>query len=70
VRFRLDIRKKLFTVSGERLCPTWMLPHSRLDGTWNNLIYWEVSLPIAEGLEPDDLEGLLQPKPFYDFMNL
>jgi len=27
-----------------------------------------VSLPIAWGLEPDDLKGPFQPKPFYDSM--
>jgi len=29
-----------------------------------------MSLLMAGGLEPDDLEGLFQPKPFYDSMIL
>ena len=38
---------------------------ARLDGTVSNLVWWEVSLPIAGGLELHDLKGLFQPKPFY-----
>ena len=37
---------------------------ARLDGAVSNLVYWEVSLPIAVGLELDDLKDLFQPKPF------
>ena len=74
-RFRLDIRKKLFT---EKVVRPWnRLPSeavdvpsletfkARLDGTVSNLVWWEVSLPIAGGLELHDLKGLFQPKPFY-----
>ena len=39
---------------------------SRLNGAVSNLLYREVSLPIARGLEIDDLGGPFQPKPFYD----
>jgi len=39
---------------------------ARLDGAWSTLIWWKVSLPVAGGLELDDLSGPFQPKPFYD----
>ena len=58
-RFRLDIRKKFFTV---RMVILWNgLPSeavdapflealkARLDGAVSTLVYWEVSLPIAGG---------------------
>jgi len=41
---------------------------ARLDGAVSNPIEWEVSLPIARELEPDDLKGPFQPKPFYGSM--
>ena len=41
---------------------------ARLDGTLSNMVKREVSLPIAGGLELDDLKGPFQPKPFYDSM--
>lgn len=41
---------------------------ARLDGVVNNLVYREVSLPIAGRSELGDLKGLFQSKPFYDFM--
>jgi len=28
---------------------------ARLDGALSNVVYWKVSLPVAGGLEPDDL---------------
>ena len=28
---------------------------ARLDGALSNLVWWKVSLPMAGGLEPDDL---------------
>ena len=31
--------------------------NTKLDRTLNNLVYWEVSLPIAGGLELDYLNG-------------
>jgi len=39
---------------------------ARLDGALSNLSWWKMSLLMAGGLEPDDLEGPFQPKPFYD----
>jgi len=33
----------------------------RLDGALNNLGWWKVSLPMARGLELDDLEGASNP---------
>ena len=36
---------------------------ARLDGPLSNLVYREVSLPIAEGLELDDLKGPFLPNP-------
>ena len=73
-RFRLDIRKKFFTVrmaghfnrlSGEVVEAF----KDRLDGVLGNLVYratW--SLPIAGGLELDDLKGPFQPKASCDPM--
>ena len=40
---------------------------ARLDGALSNLIYREMFLPIAGGLELDDP---FHPKPFYDSMTL
>lgn len=37
-----------------------------LDGALGGLVWWEVFLPVAGGLELDDLGGPFQPKPFYD----
>ena len=65
-RFRLDIRKKFFTM---RVVRPWnrLLTEvvdapsplegfkARLDGALSNLVYWKVSLPMAGGLEPADL---------------
>ena len=39
---------------------------ARLDGALNNLLWWKVLLPMARGLETDDLLGSFQLKPFYD----
>jgi len=79
-RFRLDIRKKFFTM---RLVKHWhRLPReavaapslavlkARLDGALSNLGWWKMSLLMAGELEPDDLEGAFQPKPFCDSMIL
>jgi len=39
---------------------------ARLDRALSNLVWWKMSLLMAGGLEPDDLSGPFQPKPFYD----
>jgi len=35
--------------------PSLELFKARLDGTLSNLVWWKVSLPMAGGLELDDL---------------
>jgi len=62
-RFRLDIRKKFFAVMVVRHwnrlpseavdAPSLEAFKDRLDGAFSNLVYREVSLPIAGGLELD-----------------
>ena len=64
-RFRLDIRKKFFTVrvvrhwnglSSEVVdAPSQGAFKARLDGALSNLVWREVSLPVAGELELDDL---------------
>jgi len=64
-RFRLDIRKKFFSLgvvrywkklSSETVVAPCLVPFkARLDGALNNLVGREVSLPIAGGLELGDL---------------
>ena len=39
---------------------------ARLDGALRSLVWWKMSLLMAGGLEPGDLSGPFQPKPFYD----
>jgi len=39
---------------------------ARLDGALSNLVWWKMSLLMAGGLEPDDLQDPFQHKPFYD----
>jgi len=61
-RFRLDIRKKLFTLRAVRHwkrlprevvdAPSLEVFKASLDGSLSNLVYWKVSLPIAGGLGP------------------
>jgi len=41
---------------------------ARLDGALSTLGWWEMSLPMAGGLEPGDLQGPFQPKPLCDSM--
>jgi len=63
--FRLDIRKKFFTMrvvkQWNRLpreamaAPSLAVFKTRLDGTLSNLVWWKMSLFMAGGLEPDDL---------------
>ena len=43
---------------------------ARLDGALSTLGWWKTSLLMAGGLEPDDLQGPFQPKPFYGYMIL
>ena len=79
-KFRLGIRKKFLTVRVVRHwnrlpsevvnAPSLEAFKARLDGALSNLVYWEVSLSIAGGLQLDDLKSSFQPKAFYDFMIL
>jgi len=75
-RFRLDIRKKLFTM---RVVKHWNgLPRevvdapsletfkARLDGALSNLVWLKMSLLTAAGLGYMTSAGPFQPKPFYD----
>ena len=62
-RFRLDRRKKSFTVRVVRpwprlpreavAAPSLAVFKARLDGALSNLVWWKVSLPMAGGLELD-----------------
>jgi len=64
-RFRLDIRKKFFTTRVEKHwhrlpreaadAPSLAVFKARLDGALSTLVWWKMSLPMAGGLEPDDL---------------
>jgi len=64
-RFRLDIRKNFSTTRGVRhwnrlprevvAAPSLAVLKARLDGALSNLVWWKMSLPMAGGLEPDDL---------------
>ncbi|PKU34236.1 hypothetical protein llap_15459 [Limosa lapponica baueri] len=64
-RFRLGIRKKFFPVRAVRHrnrlprevvdAPSLEVFKARLDGDLSNLVWWEVSLPMAGALELDDL---------------
>ena len=75
-RFRLDIRKKFFTM---RVVKHWSrLPRevveapsletlqARLDGALSNLVWLKMSLLTAEGLDWMTSKGPFQPKAFYD----
>jgi len=63
--FRLDTRKKFFTVRVVRhgnmllreavAAPSLAVLKARLDGALSNLVWWKVSLPTAGGLELGDL---------------
>jgi len=64
-RFRLDVRKKFFPMRVVKhwprlpreavAAPSLELFKARLDGALSNLVWWKMSLPVAGGLEPDDL---------------
>jgi len=64
-RFRVDIREKFFTLRVVRLwprlageavaAPSLAVFKTRLDGALSTLGWWRGSLPMAGGLEPDDL---------------
>jgi len=64
-RFRLDIRRKFFTMRvvkhWHRLpreavaAPSLAVFEARLDGALSTLGWWKMSLLMAGGLEPDDL---------------
>jgi len=64
-RFRLDIRKKFFSLWVVRpwqrfpreavAAPSLAGFKARVDGALNNLVWWKVSLPMAGGLELGDL---------------
>jgi len=79
-RSRLDIRKKFFTVRVVRpwprlpreagAAPSLAVFKARLDGALSNLVWWKMSLLMAGGLEPDELYGPFQAKPFCDSMIL
>ena len=68
-RFRLDIRKSFFTrrvvrhwnkLSGEVVnVPLLEVFQDRLDGALGKLIRWKTSLPMAGGLELDDISRFL-----------
>ena len=77
-RFGLDIRRKFFT---QRVVTHWnRLPKevvgapsleafkARQDVALGNLVWWLVTLHIADGLKLDDHCGPFQPRPFYDSM--
>jgi len=60
-RFRLDVRKEVFTLGVVRLwqrlpgeavaAPSVAVFKARLDGTLSTLVWWKVSPPMAEVLE-------------------
>jgi len=64
-KFRLDIRKKFFTMKVVKhwnklpreavAAPSLEVFKARLDGALSNLVWWKMSLLMAGGLEPDDL---------------
>jgi len=64
-RFRLEIRKKFFTLRVVKhwprlpreavAAPSLAVFEARLDGALSNLVWWKMSLLMAGGLELGDL---------------
>ena len=64
-RFRLDIRKRFFTVRVVKhwhrfpreavAAPSLAVFKASLDGALSNLVWWKMPLLMAGRLEPDDL---------------
>jgi len=60
-RFKLDIRRKFFTLRVGRPwhrlpravvdAPSLAVLKARLDGALSNLVWWKVALPLAGGLD-------------------
>jgi len=48
--------------------PSLAVLRARLDGALSTLVWWKMSLLMGGRLEPDDLQGPFQPKPFCDSM--
>jgi len=75
-RFRLDIMRKFFTLRVVRLpreavaAASLAMSKATLDGALSNLGWWKESLPMAGGLQQDDLYGPFQSKPVHVFMIL
>ena len=79
-RFRSALTKKFSALRAVRpwpwlpreavAAPSLAVFKARLDVDLSNLVWWKVALPMAGRLEPDDLQGPLQPKSFYDSMIL
>ena len=75
-RFRLDIRRKVFTQSvvthWNRLpeevvdAPSLEAFKARLDVALGSLVWWLVTLHVAGGLKLDDDCGPFWLRPFYD----
>jgi len=75
-RFRLDIRKKFFTMRVVKLwnglprevvdAPSLETFKARLDGALSNLVYWKMSLLIAGGLYWMTFKCPFQPKLYCD----
>jgi len=47
-------------------CPISGMFKARLHEALGSLIWWVAALPMARRLQLDDLQGLFQPKLFYD----